>query len=364
MATLVFKPTTACNASCSYCAVVAHGNHATITDELLQVVYRRIEEFLSGHPSEDLSVIWHGGEVALLGPAFFRNVLQLHNELSPAVQERVYYKIQTNATALDQELIDTWKQLGITTVGSSYDPLPGIRCLGSPRSSRKYAERFFKGVALLEKNGITWNAIYVVHKKSLETPEALYFHLTNMNLRGRPQFNRIYIYDKDRQDLTVSGEEYAEFLGRIIRVAVKSTVRFPKLNPIDSFVNRAANPQASLPCVYTGNCAHSWLYIGPEGEVSHCGRSGDEQIMMAGNIEDVSIRGILYSEKREEFAVRSAYLLENDCKGCRFWTICHGGCPTDAFMRNGTLFSRGSTCEWVPLLAEQYLEPLYGIRFH
>ncbi len=363
MATLVFKPTTACNANCRYCAVVAHGEHATISDELLGVVYQRIEEYLRENPSEDLSVIWHGGEVALLGPAFFRKALQLHRKLSPAVQERVYYKIQTNATALSQELIDTWKQLRITTVGSSYDPLPGIRRLGSPPSSRKYAEQFFKGVALLEKNGINWNVIYVVHKKSLESPEALYYHLTNMNLRGQPQFNRIYLYDDELRELTVSGSEYADFLGRIIRTARQSSIRFPKLHPIDNFVNRATNPEVSLPCVYTGNCAHSWLYIGPKGEVSHCGRSGDEQIMMDGNIEDVSIRDILYSGNRNEIAARSAYLQENDCKGCRFWTICHGGCPTDAFLRNGTLFSRGGTCEWVPLLAEKYLEPLYGITF-
>ena len=213
MAVLIFKPTESCNSNCAYCEVVKTPKTAVMSLDLMELVFQRIDEYLIQCPDDDFVLTWHGGEACLLGVDFFRRAKEFQTRHCARTQDRIRHLIQSNLTLINQEYIDAFSALGIRNIGSSYDPIPHIRGFGKDRDSDAYNAGFFRGIDLLRRNGMSWGFIYVVHRRSLEHPLALFQHLVNLNLAAPPNFHRVQIFYEDKQDLAVSGSEFADFLG-------------------------------------------------------------------------------------------------------------------------------------------------------
>ena len=78
MATVIFKPTEACNSRCIYCEVVKKTRGPKrMTFKTLELFFRRVNEFLLERPQEEMEIIWHGGEPLILGPGYFERALLL-----------------------------------------------------------------------------------------------------------------------------------------------------------------------------------------------------------------------------------------------------------------------------------------------
>jgi radical SAM protein with 4Fe4S-binding SPASM domain len=116
-----------------------------------------------------------------------------------------------------------------------------------------------------------------------------------------------------------------------------------------------------MDCELAGKCSHKWMYIGPTGKVSHCGRAGDFGILHYGNIQNQSFEELLNNHQRNDMSNRSAILQNGTCKDCRFWMVCHGGCPLDAIMVNKNMNTKSTHCEWVKSFLTEYFEPITGL---
>ena len=116
-------------------------------------------------------------------------------------------------------------------------------------------------------------------------------------------------------------------------------------------------------CSDSGQCAYSHIYIGPEGEISHCGRSSDWDVFNVGNINEISISEAFKSAYRKEIESRTSYLQEHDCKGCEYFKICHGGCPLDGWNANNTILSKTEWCLSRKYFLKTYFEPITGLKF-
>ncbi len=362
MATVIFKATEACNANCIYCEVIKKHEPAVMSHELLGLVFMRMDEYLAARPDETIHFTWHGGEACLLGADYFRKALELQEKHCPRTKGRIRHYVQSNLTLLTQEIVDAFKALGIDRVGSSYEPLPNIRGFGLARDSRLYNTRFMQGITLLAQNDIPWGAIYVVHRKSLGMGRRILFYMTNLNMASQPLFNKIYLYRGDAHDLAIAPEEFADFLGELLPLYWENRVRFPNLQPISRFAERIVNGRKASVCDFSGKCAYSWVYIGPTGKTSQCGRSGDFEFMSYGNIQERSLGDIMHNALRDQIWQRREVLPRDGCRGCRFWGLCHGGCPLDAFAEHGTFLKRSPNCAWVKRFLEKYLEPTAGVR--
>jgi sulfatase maturation enzyme AslB (radical SAM superfamily) len=130
--------------------------------ELLEVVFRRINEFLIKHPSEKLEFLWHGGELCLLGADYFNKAREIQNKICRETSDRIHHSVQSNLTRIDQDIINAFKNMGINQVGTSYDMYDQIRGIGTNRDTKKYNELFFNGLELLRKNNMFGGVIYVV----------------------------------------------------------------------------------------------------------------------------------------------------------------------------------------------------------
>ncbi|MFP4060949.1 MAG: radical SAM protein [Bacteroidales bacterium] len=359
---IIFKPVELCNSNCIYCDVVKLGEKSIMPIDLLEIVFQKINEYLEAHEDNDFQLIWHGGEPCMLGVDYFRKALEFQARYCKSTASRIKHDMQSNLTMINQELIDVFKDMGMKSLGTSFEPLPGVRGMGKKIDSEQYNRKFFEGINLLDKNNMGWGIIYVITRLSLEMPLEIFYYLTNLKLNAGPSFNTVKIFGKDKLSLSVTPEEVADWLGAIYPVWYEHEDRFSAVKPFDSFTKLIKGENAPLGCEDSGACAYNWVYIGPTGETSQCGRSGDYDILRYGNIRDYSLDEIFRNEQRELLRKRTEILAETECKDCRFWNICHGGCPLDSYFKHRDFMHKYPHCREKPLIFEKYIEPVTGLK--
>ena len=276
MASVILKATERCNSNCYYCDVVVKaGRGGSMPLEVLEQALIRTNEYLERHPDETVELLWHGGEPLLLGPEYFRRAWELQRRRCPATLSRITHNIQTNLTCFTEAFVEVFRLLGITSVGTSYDPEPHLRGPGPDRNSSAYNRDFLRALAVLERHGFGWGVIYVVTRRSLECPADVFHFLTNLRLSGGVSLNPVLVYDEARRDIAITPEEHAEFLGAIFPLWWAHRDRYPDVEPFKSLVTNIIEGGTSLGCVDSGSCTYQHINIAPNGETSQCGRSGD-----------------------------------------------------------------------------------------
>ena len=362
MITIIFKAVEKCNSNCIYCEVIAKRQNMIMEYDLLREVFQKINDYLVKYPEEEINIIWHGGEVCLLGAEYFFKVIEYLEQYCTTTKNRIKHAAQSNLTLINQEIIDAFKILGMKTIGTSYEFIPHIRGFGKNRDSAAYNQKFFEGVNLLQKNEMGWGVIYVVHKQSLKNPLEVFHILTNLNVASGPKINKIYMYSEDKHHLAITGREYADFLGAILPHWWAHRERFHYITPFSQFYESYQRKKTRMDCELTGRCSHGWIYIGPTGKVSQCGRAGDFGLLSYGDIHNQTFEELRNHPKRDEIKNRATLLETTECKDCRFWLVCHGGCPIDAMLVNGNINTKAPHCEWVKPFLDEYFEPITGMR--
>ena len=363
MAVLILKVTEKCNSNCYYCDVVRKGERASLSLDLLEIIFSRINEYLTAEPQETFEIVWHGGEPLLVGPEYYRTALTFQKRHCASTQSRIRHCIQTNLTCFSEDFVEPLQQLGITSVGCSFDPEPHVRGPGPERDTDEYNRRFLDAMKVLKRHGMGYGAIYVVTQRSLRDPLGVFFYMTNLLLGHGVDFHPVLIYDDERQDIAVSPEDFVNFLGTIFPTWWEHRDRYPNIGPFRSLVDCIIEKDASLGCNESGTCTYCQMNIAPDGEASQCGRSSDWGLLPYGNIRDRTIAEILSDAQRKQLADRVELLKDGDCKGCRFWTICHGGCPLDSWSANRDFKHKSEWCEVQRGFVERYFEPVTGVRF-
>ena len=360
MATVIFKPTEACNSSCIYCDLVGKKTPGPkrMPFETLELFFRRVNEFLLERPQESIKIIWHGGEPLLLGPRYFERAQHYQEKHCSETVTRIRHTIQSNLTLLSREFIEPMRKLGVTGFGTSYDPIDNIRGLGAKRDWRAYNRRFLEAICLLEEEGFNWGVVYVVTRHSLAQPLEIFNFLTNLSPQKTLKFNPVLVLGDGLDHIKISPAEYMEFLGAIFPTWWRNRADFGPIEPLSSLVQNLYDDRKSLACLDSGACSDSHLGVLPDGSMSHCGRSATWGLLNYGSIQERSFSHVFSDPQREMLLRRNAVLLDTECKGCRFWDICHGGCPLDVWAAAGSFFHKSGWCHAKKGLIERYIEPM------
>lgn len=364
MATLIFKATEACNARCIYCDVVHLKKPATITPELLAIVYQRVDEYLKAEPDETLRMTWHGGEPCMAGKEFYRTALELQARYCSRTADRIEYLLQSNLTMMDEEYLSLFRQMGIRSIGTSFESIAGIRGIGPRRDSVEYNRLFMRGIRLLERHGMDWGFIYVVTKAVLHSPLDVFYHLVNLRPDGRFVFHPVVSSRKSAQEsraTVMTGKEYADFLGTVFAEWWPRRNRFPHVAPFERYVAAYTGTPYSTTCDFAPDCGRH-VYIGPDGSTSQCGRSADWGMLDYGNIADTSLQQIFEHPLRRPLYERANVLAAGECHDCAYRHLCNGGCPLDAFNTYGDFYRKTGLCDTTRLFLHKYFEPISGLR--
>lgn len=353
MPALVLKATGRCNSRCRYCDERQRGRGGEISLELVDLILSRVDAYLRGRPDQRVELLWHGGEPLLLGVPFFRGVLELQRQRCLQVIGRIGHGIQTNLTALEEPFLPILRALGITEVGTSYDPLPGMRGTGGESGSVRYNRRFMRGIELLERGGLGWGLIYVVTRPALPRARESFFFLTNLNLPGRISITPVALTSGAEPELSISPQQFADYLGSIFPIWWRHRARYPAVQPFALLAQQVAGTaKAAAP-------ADDHLVVDAEGSVGPAAEGPS-----LGNLADASLERLLDRNHALRSEARARLRRDPECADCRLWELCLGGGAQDAFgavtAPDAATGARTPWCRARRAFVEQHLEPVIG----
>lgn len=160
------KPTGAiCNLDCEYCFFLSkeelYPGSGFRMDPVVHEAY--ISQLLAAHQGvEGVVVAFQGGEPTMMGLDFFRRTLELERRHARPDQ-RILNTVQTNATLLDDEWAEFFKEHDFL-VGVSIDgPREMHDAYRVDKGGKPTFDRVLRGLQALQRNDVDWNALTTIN---------------------------------------------------------------------------------------------------------------------------------------------------------------------------------------------------------
>jgi len=328
---------------------------------VLKDLFYRVNEYLENRTDDSVELLWHGGEPLMAGSDFFASVSELQGELCSGTADRISHGIQSNLTLFSEKYIGVFKKLKITKIGTSFDPEPGIRGPGRKINTELYNKKFIESLSLLERHGFEWGAIYIVTRKSLVRPLDIFFFLTNLKLSGMISINPVLIDNGEKSDISITPNEYVEFLGAIFPTWWKYRRRYPHIEPFGELTELIVNRKIAIEEKEVGETIKNIVIINHDGESLQSGRPSDKGVISYGNIGENRLDDIFRTNKDYVLGDRAYKRRVNDCQSCRIMKVCVNNCEMDAFAQNDKFMEKSEWCEARKDFVEKYVEPVTGV---
>ena len=335
----------ACNLRCGYCYYLEK-NHLydssskhMLTDDMLEQFTR---EYIEAQTMNDVLFTWHGGEPLMRPLSFYRKAVELQRKYGRG--RCISNVLQTNATLLTDEWCEflhanNWL-VGVSIDGTQ-DMHDHYRCdVGGAPSWAKV----MRGIRLLNKHRVEWNAMAVVNAVNARRPLEFYHFFKEIGCRYlqlTPVVERIMTHTDGRHlatltdeasspvaDFSVTPEQWGNFLCAIFDEWVRNDVGTMFVETFDCMLANWVGVTPGI-CVYAKECGHAGV-MEHNGDVYSCDHFVFPEYRL-GNIRDTTITGMLYGERQQRFSQLKHVSLPRECKECRWEFACHGECPRNRF---------------------------------
>lgn len=328
---VVLKATRLCNLRCTYCHSWAEGPNQSVKFENLISIVKRI---LAIPNVSRVEFVWHGGEVTLLRPAFFKKLIWLQEQFKRE-DHFITNTMQSNAVNISKEWLTFLQGIGMA-VGISFDGVPEINdtrridVRGRP-TSLKVAE----GIKRLQQYGIPYGALIVVDRDVYNvSPERLLSYLASIELNDIEFLN--IVPDNRAQpgddigDAYISYKEYIKFLSRIYTVWHSQYRGIIQIRMFENFMDVLSDRTKQLSaCYWAGNCSQEIITVEPNGDVSPCDKYVGDIGSIYGSLLDSDLATLLKNAKHNQTSVQEEIESHSRMSECKWFSICNGGCPHD-----------------------------------
>lgn len=343
---LMAKPAgAACNLRCSYCYYLEkrdlyQGSSQLMDEETLELF---IKEYIEAQTTPEVMFIWHGGEPLLRPIAFYQRALELQQRYAKG--RKIDNCIQTNATLLTDEWCK-FLQKNNFLVGVSID---GPRHMHDALRKRAQGEGSYsdviRGIRLLAKYHIEWNAMATVNAINVEHPMEFYHffrdELECRYLQFTPVVERTHILEGRCRLLhgsepdgvvtpySVTAKQWGEFLCAIFNEWVRNDVGEMFVQLFDTTLANWVGAPAGV-CTMSKYCGQG-AAIEHNGDVYSCDHFVFPEYKL-GNIHNNSLISMMYGTKQREFGEAKYRSLPKQCRKCKYEFACHGECPRNRFI--------------------------------
>lgn len=332
--TIIFRTINACNLNCTYC--YDKQNHYNIKKENenleknLPQIINNINKLLCDKECSS-EFIFHGGEPLLIVPNIYRKFIEQVKKEHPKLR----FSIQTNGTLISEEFIKVFKEYNIS-VGISLD--------GCNEKQNKYRvdyngnnsfDNILKSIKLLKKNSIRFGIIMSLSKESVGYEKELYDFIgkNNLNCNIRPIFGN--------KKIMMSNDEYYNFFTKLFDIWLEdsnSNVSLKQITEIyEAFKQNMIPTYKPKLCSKTCNCFNNFISLDVEGNLYSCNRTYNNKNFYYGNMNEMTIEEL--RKKMERKATDRLKSVNNSkCINCKIYEICKGGCPSNGFMKHGSIY--------------------------
>lgn len=365
---LVLQGTPFCNLNCDYCDLTPSSRRLrhVMPIEMIEQLFTQLSD--GDHLGAAVTIVWHSGEPLTLPPSYYEEaitrLLRLRDALGGKGPE-LRFDFQTNGTLIDDRWCDFFER-------HAHHLNLGVSCDGPAElhdsERQNWAGRgthalVLRGMELLEKRGIRYNAIAVITTRTLDDPEAFsrFFEARSESLTDF-HFNLLASGNDGGQGVGYALEDQARYhlffrtLLRLIREP--STRKSLKIRNFSQTLARivAAQGDERPSYVAEGTAPLRQLNLDALGNVTtfYAGLSidmlpdlyGDGQGFSLGNLNKMSLQEMLASKKlqriMDDFAASTAHCASN----CDYFDVCTGGFEIAKQVQHGR-FDVGETTECV-----------------
>ena len=344
-----------CNLDCSYCyytekrRLYGQEGRQVMADDVLETFVR---QYIEAQTMPEVLFTWHGGEPLMRPISFYKKALELQRRYARG--RHIDNCIQTNGTLLNDEWCAFFRENNFL-VGLSVD---GPQALHDEyrrsRTGRPSWRDAMRGIRLLQKHGVEWNAMAVVNCLNAEHPLEFYRFFKEIGCQYL-QFTPIVERHVSRQDglrlapgltawaddeqeaqrmvtsWSVTPAQWGRFLCTLYDEWVRSDVGKVFVQLFDATLANWAGVAPGL-CSVSSMCGHAAV-MEYNGDVYACDHFVFPEYRM-GNIRQLSLTEMMYGERQRSFARMKHDTLPRRCRECRFLFACHGECPKNRFLRD------------------------------
>ncbi|WP_314786051.1 anaerobic sulfatase-maturation protein [Segatella buccae] len=336
-----------CNLRCKYCYYLEKSHlyrnapARVMSDELLE---RFVQEYIQAQTMSQVLFTWHGGEPLMRPLSFYRKAVALQERY--AFGRQIDNTIQTNGTLLTDEWCEFFKEHN-WLVGISIDgPQEFHDEYRRTASDKPSWQKVMRGIRLLRKHGVEWNAMAVVNDFNAGYPLEFYHFFKEMGakyIQFAPVVERMAAHSDGRHlatlvdqecpvaDFSVSPAQWGDFLCAIFDEWVRHDVGQTYVEIFDCTLANWVGERPGI-CVYAKECGHAGV-MEFNGDVYSCDHFVFPEYKL-GNIRDKTLVEMLYGEQQRQFSCLKHASLPKQCKECEWEFACHGECPKNRFVND------------------------------
>lgn len=337
------KPVSAaCNLACRYCYYLRRPGSGPSRRMSREVLEAFVRDTLSAQADcAEVHFSWQGGEPMLAGLEFFGAALALQEQFRPA-GVRVVNALQTNGTLIDAQWAEFLAKHRFL-VGISLDgPAPFHDPVRRDASGRASHAKALHGLELLQRAGVEFNTLTVVHRLNYRHGLGVYRFLRRIGARHMQFIPVVERYTRDGQiaapwpadpdagmaPWTAPPEGFGRFLCDVFDEWLAHDVGSVFVQLFEEHVVALANLPAGL-CVFSPSCSGTPM-LEANGDLYSCDHYAYAPYRL-GNILETPIGELVRGVAQREFGRIKLEPLAEDCGRCEFLAACCGGCPKHRF---------------------------------
>lgn len=325
---LLIKPaSSACNLKCTYCFYHSLSesrevkSYGIMREEVLENMVKRV----LNEADEHCSFAFQGGEPTLAGLEFFEKLTGFQKKYNHK-RLKIYNSIQTNGTLIDEKWAKFLSENNFL-VGLSIDGPKEIHnlnrkdCLGLDTFNKVE-----KTAELFKKYNVEFNILCVVTSNTAKHVKKVYKYFKEKDFKFLQFINCLDpLYEEwGSYKYSLKPKDYSKFLKELFDEWYKDFMNGNRISIryFDSLLETMIFGKSSS-CGMNGTCTCQFV-IESDGGVYPC----DFYVLdkwKLGNIEDITMKELFETKTNHEF-IKSSFKIDEECKKCRWFTLCKGGC--------------------------------------
>jgi len=317
-----------------------------------QLILQRLAAYLEQQGISDLTFYWQGGEIFTLSPEWLLRANEACRELAEKKRLHIHNRLQSNLIGYGPRWRSVVAEMFGDDMGSSLD-FPNVYRKVKGGTPEAFNQTWFRRYEEAKEAGIHVAVISVLSDASLNlgAQEFYSYYVEQIGMKsfqmntpypGGPATPAKLNYPLDNDRLN---SFYSELFELWMREGKPKGV---SISPFDQLIHYFRTRENRLSCMWAENCAHIFIGIGPQGNVSQCECfvAGYPEYIFGNILACEDLADIMNGPVRRQFLQRPVRLMEEeDCAECEFLTLCHGGCPVRAYSATGNLFAKDPNCQ-------------------
>ena len=347
---VMLKPAgAACNLACDYCYYLEKGHLHTpgrqertvMSDRLLE---QFTEEYIGSQTSPYVLFTWHGGETLLRPVSFYERAVELQQKYAGGRQ--IDNCIQTNGTLLNADWCKFFHDHR-WLVGLSIDGPERLHdAYRRNRAGMPSFRQVMRGVTLLDRYGVEWNALATVNRLNADFPVEVYRFFQSIDchyMQFTPVVERLLPAGGATRlasrtageeavlaDFSVLPAQWGHFLCALFDEWVKTDVGTRFVQLFDATLALWAGEAPGL-CSMAPVCGQAGV-MEYNGDVYSCDHFVFPEYKL-GNMHTEPLASMMYGERQAAFGAAKSATLPGQCRRCEYLFACNGECPKNRFAK-------------------------------